>query len=85
MNNPKPEPSGLHAVHAPLRCANRAEHVEPPSLAVQITRPSWLPTWVWASQKILLSIRNELLLEQTWTPGWAPGPVWTQKTVHIQK
>ena len=44
MNNPKPEPSGLHAGHASFSCANRAEHVEPPSLAVQITRPRRLPT-----------------------------------------
>ena len=29
---------------------------------------------------MLFSSRNELLfLVQTWTPGWAPGPVWTQK------
>ena len=28
---------------------------------------------------MLLSSRNELILEETWTPGWAPGPGWTQK------
>ena len=28
---------------------------------------------------MLFSTTNELLLVQIWTPGWAPGPVWTQK------
>ena len=27
----------------------------------------------------MFSSRNELFLEETWTPGWASGPVWTQK------
>ena len=28
---------------------------------------------------MLFSSRNERFLEETWIPGWAPGPVWTQK------
>ena len=29
---------------------------------------------------MLFPSRNELFLVQTWTPGWAPGPVWTQRS-----
>ena len=40
----------------------------------------WLGSWPWLDQKkSLFSSRNELFLEETWTPGWAPGPIWTQK------
>ena len=28
---------------------------------------------------MLFSSRNELLLLQTWTLGWAPGPMWTPR------
>ena len=27
----------------------------------------------------MFSSRNELFSGGTWTPGWASGPVWTQK------
>ena len=34
---------------------------------------------------MLFSSRNELLLVQTWTPGWAPGPVWTPKKLFSRR
>ena len=47
----------------------------------QTWTPGWAPGPVW-TQKMLFSSRNELFLEQTWTPWtpvWAPGPVWSPK------
>ena len=34
---------------------------------------------------MLFSSRNELLLEETWTPGWAPGPGCTQKMLFSRR
>ena len=39
---------------------------------------------VWTQKKFFTS-RKDLLLEQTWTPGWAPGLVWTQKKLSTSR
>ena len=46
----------------------------------------WLGSWPCLDTKeAVFTTRNELFLVQTWTPGWAPGPVWTQKKLFSRR